>query len=226
MPELLTLSAKVLSRSPLPLQIGKWPSTLASLDVGELLKLTSTLGCGLLLLSYVLAALLSCFSRLFSRRAHPARSYWLTRLLLVRGMGLIYLAAFATSAAQSRALFGSLGLSPVLNRPSGRPTPAFDLLLGRTDLALEAVSWLGVLLSLLVAGGVLQWAGVQIALWLGYLSIVNLAPRVVIGRAAIELRVRSNCRPRLPFVTPLPSAPAALTSRVPHCRVRVGVGDV
>ena len=176
-PELLTLSAKVLSRSPLPLQLGAWPSKLASLKVGEWLKLASTLGCGLLLLSYLLAALIVCFSR----RAKPARSYWLTRVLLVRGMGVIYFAAFATSAAQSRALFGSIGLDPVLDRPSGRPAPAFDLMLGRTDLALEAVSWLGVLLSLLVAGGVLQWAGVQVALWIGYLSIVNLAPRVVIG---------------------------------------------
>ena len=48
-------------------------------------------------------------------------------------------------------------------------------------MALEAVSWLGVLLSLLVAGGVVQWAGAQLLLWIGYLSIVNLAPRVVIG---------------------------------------------
>jgi hypothetical protein len=173
-PELLTLSADVLRASPLPTNVASWPGVLAKLDNGSLLRLVSTLGCGALLASYLLAGL----TALRWRRAD--RTFWLARMLLVRGMGLIYLAAYATSAAQSRALFGSLGLDPVLDRPSGRPTPAFDLL-GRTDVALELVSWVGVLLSTLVAAGVVQWAGIQAALWAGYLSIINLGPRVVIG---------------------------------------------
>ena len=51
----------------------------------------------------------------------------LTRIVLLRGMGLVYLAAFATSAMQSRALFGSHGLVP-LRQPPSRPTPAFSAL--------------------------------------------------------------------------------------------------
>ncbi len=51
----------------------------------------------------------------------------LTRIVLLRGMGLVYLAAFATSAMQSRALFGSNGLVP-LRQPPSRPTPAFSAL--------------------------------------------------------------------------------------------------
>ncbi len=175
-PELLDLSANVLRGLPLPYRVTEWPKTLASLKTGELLALASPIGCGLLLLSFIIAPLLSCARR---RPARP-RTFWLARCLLVRGMGLVYLAAYLTSAAQSRALFGSLGLDPVLDRPSGRPSPAFDAL-GRTDLALEAVSWCGCVLSLLVMCGVTQWAGAQLALWVGYLSIVNLAPRVVIG---------------------------------------------
>ena len=58
-------------------------------------------------------------------------SFWLARLVLLRGMGLIYLTAFATSAFQSRALFGTMGLSPALGDKGklggdARPTLAFD----------------------------------------------------------------------------------------------------
>lgn len=176
MPELLEKSASVLRRSPLPSSFLEWPAALSRLDGGRFLRTVPQLGLTALLFSAFMAMILAVCQRSPNKR----RTFWLSRMLLVRGMALIYLAAFSTSAAQSRALFGSIGLDPALSRPSGRPTPAFDLV-GRTDLALEAVSWLGVLLSLLVAGGVVQWAGAQLLLWIGYLSIVNLAPRVVIG---------------------------------------------
>ena len=62
---------------------------------------------------------------------------YLTRLVLLRGMGVLYTAAFLTSALQSRALFGTQGLSPApglvasaagsLSRHP-RPLPAFVLL--------------------------------------------------------------------------------------------------
>jgi hypothetical protein len=136
-----------------------------------------------LLLSFALAALAAAIRMLVGvrRRSSSTRTFWLTRVVLVRGMGLLYLAAFSTSAAQSRALFGSQGLTPALSQPSGRPSPAFDLVLGRTDLALEMASWLGVWLALLVLFGVVQWAALLGVLWLLYLSIVNLGARVVIG---------------------------------------------
>ena len=79
------------------------------------------------------------------------QSYWLTRVLLLRGMALCYLAGFSTSAFQARALFGSLGLQPASFSARVRPTPAFDFLersewgpkLQLGDWALDAVSWAG-----------------------------------------------------------------------------------
>ena len=114
---------------------------------------------------------------------------YLTRLVLLRGMGLLYLAAFLTSAFQSRALFGTHGLSPAPGmiaaaqgnlQSYARPVPAFWLLepFCSGDVALELVSWAGVFLSLLLImlptyrHGV--WAGLPFALWGLYLSIVNL----------------------------------------------------
>ena len=175
-PELLTKSAAVLERSSLPTALSKWPSAIWRLETRQFLRIVPVLGCFCLILSFVVAAVWRMLWRSSPRR----RTFWLSRMLLVRGMALIYLAAFATSAAQSRALFGSLGLDPSLDRSSGRPTPAFTML-GYSDLALEAVSWAGLLLSMLVAGGLMQWAGAQLLLWVGYLSIVNLGARSVLG---------------------------------------------
>jgi hypothetical protein len=85
-------------------------------------------------------------------------SYWLTRIVLLRGMGLCYLAGFLTAAFQARALFGHHGLQPAAFAVRQRPTPVFDFLertawgpkLSLGDWALEAVSWTGVMLSLLL----------------------------------------------------------------------------
>ena len=111
-------------------------------------------------------------ARAASTTTLPPPTYWLTRLVVLRGMGLVFLAAFGTSAAQSRGLFGSHGLSPVLGTPSGRPTPVFDVL-GRSDLALELMSWAGVLLSLLLLTGVLTWAPLPALLWAMQVRLVH-----------------------------------------------------
>ena len=178
-PELLDLSAKVVATSPLPAHLDGW----AHLDAAQLLRTVPHAGTALLLLSFALAALAAALRMRVGvrRRSSSPHTFWLTRVVLVRGMGLLYLAAFSTSAAQSRALFGSQGLTPAVSQPSGRPSPAFALVLGRTELALGMASWLGVWLSLLVLFGVVQWAALLGVLWLLYLSIVNLGARVVIG---------------------------------------------
>mmetsp|Transcript_15103 Transcript_15103/g.25050 ORF Transcript_15103/g.25050 Transcript_15103/m.25050 type:complete len:918 (+) Transcript_15103:117-2870(+) len=121
-------------------------------------------------------------------------SVYLTRLVLLRGMGILYSAAFLTSAFQSRALFGSHGLAPapgIIASEAGtlhlhpRPLPVFSVLapLCTGDLALEVISWMGLMLSLLLVvlpsskGGV--WAGLPLLLWTMYLSIVNLGGMIM-----------------------------------------------
>ncbi|CAK0877748.1 unnamed protein product [Prorocentrum cordatum] len=93
-------------------------------------------------------------------------------------MGLCYLCGFLVSATQHRALWGSLGLSPIARDPHGRPTPAFALLeglgLGYGDWQLELVSWLGTALALQMLLGRFRSFVIPAALWCLYLSIVNL----------------------------------------------------
>lgn len=120
------------------------------------------------------------------QRRPPAKQQggWLTRLLLGRAMGLIYLVAFLTSAFQARPLFGSAGLMPVAVGSRGRPTPVFTALedsLGWSfdDCQLELLSWVGVLLSLLQLSGTLNTALLPFALWAIYLSIVNMGALVI-----------------------------------------------
>ena len=105
-------------------------------------------------------------------------------------MGIIYFAAFTTSAFQHRAMFGNDGLSPGLQSSTRRPTPAFDVMeshLGLRrddDMTLELLSWGGAALALVLTFGdraFALWAPIPATLWAMYLSLVNLEARVVIG---------------------------------------------
>ena len=56
-----------------------------------------------------------------------AEGYWLARLLLQRGLGLVYLVAFLVALEQFRPLLGERGLLPVprfLARASFRQAPS------------------------------------------------------------------------------------------------------
>ena len=185
-PELLQLCARSLSGAPIPKTLDAW----AALDRADWFQLAPI--CGSLLVLCAVPLWAAAQSRRHdgaaARRDGAKDTYWLTRIVLLRGMGLIYLAAFLTSATQSRAMFGEHGLSPAISDPSGRPQPAFGLLerigLPRGDLALEVVSWAGVLLASLLTVGdrcFVTWAPLPLALWLLYLSLVNTGARAIIG---------------------------------------------
>ncbi|GAB5353998.1 hypothetical protein AAMO2058_000082100 [Amorphochlora amoebiformis] len=121
-------------------------------------------------------------------------SFWTARYLFLRGMGLIYLVAFFTSCMQSRSLFGSIGLTPSINSHTPRPIPAFWALewigIPRGDLALEIVSWFGLILSGIQFFGIINWGGLLVLLWGLYLS---LGPnRIWLGMANPRSRFFSN----------------------------------
>ena len=145
---------QALKRAPFPGSV-EGMRRLSQDDIFQLVPL-------LCVLAYALAGALILLNA-GNRPALDARnvrrhSYWLTRIVLLRGMGLCYLAGFLTAAFQARALFGSLGLQPAAFAARQRPTPVFDFLeraawgpkLSLGDWALEAVSWTGVMLSLLL----------------------------------------------------------------------------
>ncbi|MFG2300589.1 lipase maturation factor family protein [Actinacidiphila glaucinigra] len=111
-----------------------------------------------------------------------APDYWLSRVVVQRGLGVLYLVAFLTAAGQFRALIGEHGLLPVprfLRDVPFRHAPSL-FHLRYSDRLFAAVAWGGAALSAAVLAGVTDlvplWAAMLIwaALWLLYLSIVNV----------------------------------------------------
>jgi Lipase maturation factor len=115
-------------------------------------------------------------------RAPP--TYWLTRALVLRGLGAIYFVAFFSLALQVQPLIGAGGLLPAsaylreVRAEAGGTLSAFAALpglfwLGVSDRFLVAAAWAGVAGSLLVAAG---FANVLLlaALWFLYMSFVHV----------------------------------------------------
>jgi hypothetical protein len=107
---------------------------------------------------------------------------WLSRLVLQRGLAVVYLVAFLTAVREFRPLAGEHGLTPapdVLRRVPFRRAPSL-FHLGYSDRLLALVAWSGAALAAAVAAGAADalplWASTLpwLALWLLYLSIVNV----------------------------------------------------
>ena len=123
-----------------------------------------------------------------SRTAFPSvqsnRSYWLTRFMILRLLGVIYAIAFLVAINQILPLIGSHGLLPVdiylhrITEALGSAGAGFMRLpsifwIGHSDSTLLIFAWIGFLLSLLV---VIGYANVPILfiLWFLYMSFVHV----------------------------------------------------
>ncbi|MEI6947359.1 lipase maturation factor family protein [Paraflavisolibacter sp. H34] len=113
-----------------------------------------------------------------------APTYWLTRFVLLRAVGLIYGVAFLVAIRQLLPLIGSKGLTPVgpyLKRIAaalGSERAGFWRLpslfwANHSDTALMVVAWTGFGLSCVVVAGFAN-APVMAVLWALYLSIVHV----------------------------------------------------
>ncbi len=110
-----------------------------------------------------------------------AKSYWLTRLLLEKGIAVICLIAFVVALNQFKPLLGEKGLLPVplfVRQVPFSESPSLFYLFPR-NVAFTAAAWLGVVLSILILAGVatrytwsnvLAWAMIYVL----YLSFVNV----------------------------------------------------
>ncbi len=111
-----------------------------------------------------------------------APDYSIGRLLLERGLAGTYLVAFVVALRQFPALLGEHGLLPApqfLRATRFRSAPSL-FHLHYSDRALVAVSWAGVIVAGSLVLGLPQAAPLPVtmaawaALWIGYLSIVNI----------------------------------------------------
>jgi hypothetical protein len=111
-----------------------------------------------------------------------APEYWLSRLILERGIAAVYVFAFVAAARQFRALIGEHGLLPVpryLARQSLTRTPSI-FHAHYSDRFFATVAWSGAALAAAMAAGLADvvplWVAVVLwlLLWILYLSIVNV----------------------------------------------------
>ena len=122
--------------------------------------------------------------KLFPPPQSSAPTYWLTRFLILRLLGGVYLVAFLCAARQIIPLIGSHGLLP-LDLFLGRVDAHFGsrlegflqfpslFWLGSSDAWLTGVAWIGAALSLLVLAGYAN-ALIMALLWALYMSFVHV----------------------------------------------------
>lgn len=114
----------------------------------------------------------------------PVQTYWLTRFMILRLLGIIYAIAFLVTINQILPLIGSHGLSPVsiylkqITGLLGSGGAAFMRLpslfwFWHSDTALLTGAWIGFLLSCVVIAGYAN-ALVLGVLWLLYLSFIHV----------------------------------------------------
>ena len=112
------------------------------------------------------------------------KSYWLTRFMILRLLGGIYVVAFLVATQQLVPLIGQGGLTPVgsfldrLHEHFGSTSSALVAVpslfwLNHSDSALTLVSWTGLILACVVLAGYAN-ALLMAVLWMLYLSIVHI----------------------------------------------------
>lgn len=114
----------------------------------------------------------------------PAPTYWLTRFMILRLLGLVYAIAFLVAINQIIPLIGSDGLTPVdiylerITASLGSARAGFMRLpsifwISHSDSALITAAWIGFLLSLIVLAGFAN-APILAVLWFVYMSFVHV----------------------------------------------------
>ena len=168
-------------------------------------------------------------------------SYWLTRFLILRSLGIIYAIAFLVAINQVVPLIGSNGLLPVANYLKqvsgalGSDGAGFMRLpsifwLGHSDTALLTMAWIGFVLSCVVAAGYAN-ALLLAILWFLYMSFVHVGQEWYGYGWEIQLLetgfLASFLCPLLdmrPFPRYAPPMPIIVLFRWLVCRLMLGAG--
>ncbi|SEL59979.1 Lipase maturation factor [Chitinophaga rupis] len=170
-----------------------------------------------------------------------ATSYWLTRFVILRMLGLVYAVAFLVAINQLVPLIGTDGLLP-LNHYLDRVSAAFGsssagfrhlpsiFWYWHSNTALLTVAWAGFILSCIVAAGYAN-AILLALLWAFYLSIVHVGQEwygygweiqlAETGFLSIFLCPLLDLRP---FPRTAPPLPVLILFRWLICRIMLGSG--
>jgi hypothetical protein len=116
--------------------------------------------------------------------ARPPVTYWLTRFVLLRWLGFVYLVAFFAAARQLVPLVGADGLTPAplfvsqARQQLGSTWAGFEALpmlfwFDCSDTALRVVPWIGVVLAFLMLAGYANSIMLAV-MWFLYMSIVHV----------------------------------------------------
>jgi hypothetical protein len=111
-------------------------------------------------------------------------TYWLTRFVILRWLGFVYVVAFLVAVQQLVPLVGANGLTPApvflhaIAQQLGSTSAGFVALpslfwIDCSDTALRVIPWIGLILSCAVAAGFAN-APIMAVLWILYLSIVHV----------------------------------------------------
>jgi hypothetical protein len=168
-------------------------------------------------------------------------TYWLTRFVILRLLGVIYAIAFLVAINQIVPLIGSDGLTPVaiylkkISNALGSGGAGFMRLpsifwLGHSDTALLTAAWVGFVLSCVAAAGYAN-AILLAVLWFLYMSFVHVGQEwygygweiqlTETGFLAIFLCPLLDLRP---FPRHAPPMPMIVLFRWLICRIMLGAG--
>ena len=171
------------------------------------------------------------------------RSYWLTRFLILRLLGIVYAVAFLVAINQVLPLMGTKGLTPMadyLNNVSaalGGTGAGFRRLpslfwFWHSDTVLLTVAWIGFILSLIVVAGYAN-APMLAVIWFLYMSFVHAGQEwygygweiqlTETGFLAIFLCPLIDMRP---FPRTAPPMPIIALFRWLICRIMLGAGMI
>ncbi|XP_054017273.1 lipase maturation factor 1-like [Dryobates pubescens] len=167
----------------------------------------------------------------------PQGTFWLTRIVLLRSIALLYFVAFLVAYHQNKQLIGEKGLLPCklylqsvkkyfkgkinLDALSYAPTIIWFLDWSDMDSILDYLSLLGLAASAFVLLSGCANMVLMAVLWLLYLSLVNVG-QIWMGIPAAGNRVPGDIP--LPSLEPLPPAPAL--SSLPHRPLGLSVADL
>jgi hypothetical protein len=159
-------------------------------------------------------------------KATAPGSYWLAQKLFLRALGCIYCVAFLSAATQNQALVGEQGIEPFtifLDKCLAAPKvqqsvlraflvkPSLFWVIAQTNANLQAVSYIGIVASLLLVCGGCANKILMTLLWIHYMTIYSIGKNSGACAHAHKKNTITKCLYRI-FPSPPQAKPSTPTA--------------